>query len=654
MAKRTDTFKIDKEFLGQMVDKELSKAETWMRADLASEQADNLKYYYGQPFGNEVDGFSNIVTRDVLETVEGIMPDLMKIFTSGDQVVEFDPVGPADQESVEIQGRFINHVFMNRFGGYKLMYDWFKDALLMKNGIIKVGWDKREEVQFTNYEGLTEEEFKIMKDGSSEEEELQGTSYELDSHSKNDDGTYDIRVKITKQRGRPDIEVIPSEEFRIRERSKSIQDSSFVAHVTEKTVGELLEMGYEEKELEGAIAARHRDISAVPHARFSNPDESTQYAEAISGSRFELFLEVADAYIRLYDPEDGKIKLYWCLQVGQECIDFEEVDRVPMISIAPIMMPHKHTGVAVADLVRDIQEIRSEIMRQTLNNLKLQNAGRYTAVEGQVNLQDLIDNKIGGIIRQKVAGAVGRLETPQLSPMTIPILEGLDIQKENRTGVSRMTQGLDDNALNSHQTVGAVTTMMTAAQGKILLIARNFAETGVKELFVELYNQIREYQTTPDILPIEGRFAIVNPPEWRDRYDVHINVGIGNNSKDQQLLHLSAIGNMISGIQQTEFGYLIQAENVFNLASEFIRNSGYISPAKFISNPANVEPPEPAPDPELIRAQADAGAKKAGAENDQGKLQLEGAKHLWDKKVNAAEVSLEATQDRPVGIDTGK
>jgi hypothetical protein len=325
------------------------------------------------------------------------------------------------------------------------------------------------------------------------------------------------------------------------------------------------------------------------------------------------------------------------------------------------MMPHKFTGVAVADLVRDIQEIRSTVFRQMLDNLALQNSGRYTAVEGQVNLQDLIDNRIGGIVRQKMPGAVSRLDTPDLSQFTIPVLQQLDTLKEDRTGVSRMTAGLDSSALSSHQTASAVNQVMSAAQGKILLIARNFAETGVKELFIEMYNQIREHQTTPDLVPISGRYALVNPKEWIERYDVHVTVGIGNGNKDQQLHHLGQISQLLQQIGGTEYKYLITAENVFNLASEFIKNSGYVNPTKFISNPATTEKPQPEPNPILISAQAqqldaqtNQGKKQADAQNDQGKLQLEGDKFLWEKKVNAAEVVMEDSQKRPVGLGDGK
>lgn len=659
----SDYEKIDEEYLAKIINSELSSAVSWSGSDLADEQESNLDYYYGSKFGNEEAGFSQVVTRDVLETVEGILPDLMKIFTSGDQVVEFDAVGPHDEDQVQIEGQYINHIFMNRGNGYKVLYDWFKDALLMKNGIIKVGWDSKEQVQFREYQGLNQAEFDVLEKGESEEEFYLGSNYTIDSYEKYkiDDVTYyDCRIKIVRQRGIPIVECIPSEEFRIKERSTSIKDAKFVAHVTNKTVGELMEEGYDEEDLESTSS--YYDYSSVADSRFQNPSEQTWAGRGDQGgNEYEREVLHAECWIKCYDEDSNKVKLYHCIQIGTKCIEYEEVDRVPLISLSPIMMPHKFTGIAVADLVRDIQEIRSTVFRQMLDNLALQNSGRYTAVEGQVNLQDLIDNRIGGIIRQKMPGAVGRLDTPDLSQFTIPVLEQLDLQKENRTGVSRMTAGLDQSALSSHQTAAAVNQVMTAAQGKILLIARNFAETGVKELFLELYNLIREYQTTPDLVPINGRYALVNPEEWIERYDVHVTVGIGNGNKDQQLFHLSQIGQMLDSVKNSEFGYLITADNVVHLVNEFIKNSGYKNPEKFISSPAKVQKPEQQPSPEQIQAQAAMmnaqtnQAKVQGEMQEKGqRLQLDAQKFDWSKKIDAAEVTLEDAQKRAVGLQTGK
>jgi hypothetical protein len=649
--------KISYEFLAGVINGELGLANGWLNNDLEQEQEEALDLYFGKKFGNEEEGFSQVVTRDVLETVEGIMPDLMKIFASGDEVVQFDPIGPHDEEQVEIEGNYINHIFMNRGKGYSILYNWFKDALLMKNGLIRTGWDSKEQIQFREYEGLTEEEYQILEDGESDEDIYFGTVYEIDSSEtyKVDDVTYyDCRVKITRMRGVPDIDPVPSENFFIKERSKDIQSSKFVAVVEYKTKGELIEEGYSEEDIEAAVISVY-DYENIADSRFSKPNEPTwQGYNSLNGSEYDREVQVAECWVKVFDTEDRKVKKYRCIQLGRTCVEYEEVDRTPIISLSPISVPHKFTGVSIPDLVKDIQEIRSTVFRQMLDNLALQNSGRYTAVEGQVNLQDLIDNKIGGIVRQKMPGAVARLDTPDLSQFTIPVLEQLNVFKEERTGVSRFQQGLDDNALKSHQGTGSVQTMMTAAQNKILLIARNFAETGVKELFVELYNLIREHQTTPDLVPLNGRYALVNPEEWIERYDAHVTVGIGNGNKDQQLFHLTQIGQLLQQIQSGPYGYLIQADNVFKLASEFIKNSGYVNPVEFISNPATVEPPPPPPNPELIEAETNRFEAESKDTIEKEKLGLSYQEFDWNKKKDAAEVSIEATQDRPVGIGDGK
>jgi hypothetical protein len=645
--------KIDLEYVESTVNLELSDAESWMESDLAGEAEKNIDYYNGEPFGNESDGFSQVVTRDVFETVEGIMPELMKIFTSGDNVVEFDPVGPGDEQRVFLEGRYIDHVFMNRFEGYKLLYNWFKDALMVKNGYIKTGWEAKEEVQFRHFEGIEEEELDALKDGFTGADDLDGVEWELDSWEEvefNDEVTFNARVKLTRMRGKPCIENIPFEEFKIKERSVDIKDAGFVAWTTTKTVGELLELGFDEDDIEDASPASKNE-SQVKDARFKSPSESTRGNEDVGSSDYDREVDYMEAWTRMYCHEEGRVKLIHSFHVGSTCLDFEETDRCPIISLVPMMTPHRHVGMCPADLVRDIQEIRSVIMRQMLDNLALQNAGRYTAVEGQVNYQDLIDNKIGGVIRQKMPGAVQRLDTPDLSQFTIPVLEGLEMQKENRTGVSRMTHGLDSNALNSHQTAGAVNAVMSAAQAKILLIARNFAETGVKELFIELYNLIREYQTTPDLIPVQGRFAVINPAEWIDRHDVHVTVGIGNGNKDQQLMHLNNINQMMGMIKQSEQGYMVTDQNVYNLASETIKNSGYDDPNKFITNPELLEKPEPGPSPEMIAAQA----QMTRSQTEQAKEKYRQEKEFpWQQKTDVAELGMEAQQERPVGIGDGK
>ena len=651
---------ITNEDLSEIVRRELSSADSWSNGDLADQQAEALDYYYGEPFGDEEDGFSSVVTRDTLKTVEGIMPSLMKVFASGDTFVEFEPTGAEDEEAAQQATDYLNYIFDKRCDGFNVLYTWFKDALLMKNGLVEVSWTQDELCDIENFVGIEDSEVLALE----EDENLEIVNKEVNEEDPN---LYDVTVRRDNYRGRPVVDNIPSSEFRIKARSKSIKDADFVARVQEVSIGSLVDYGFSREDVS---AGHHSSLikNQVEDARFGDVEEVNDF-----GNNTEV--EYVKAWVKAFDEAEEKMKLFEVHMVGNVVLEKEEVGTIPVINLSPIMMPHKFTGVSVADLVKDIQEIRSKMWRHTLDNLALSNAGRYAAVENQVNLQDLIDNRIGGIVREKVQGAVRQLPVPQLGQATFPFLNELDKEREDRVGVSRMNQGLDPSALTSNTAATAVNQVMTASQEKIQLIARIFAETGVKELFLQLYRLSRTNNTEVDIVKLRGRFVPVAPYDWKDRYDMAVTVGLGNQNKDQQLMHLNNIATMLRGIGETQGGYLIQPQHIHSLASEFIKNAGYRNPAKFIGDPSQVKPPEPQQSPDMIAAQgesqkdmADAQLKQVQAQAQQAEAQLkqtelqiklenmkfEREKFEWMKKKEAAELGLEAVQKRPVGIGDSK
>jgi hypothetical protein len=651
---------ITDEVLAQLVSQELDSADSWANSDLSDQQSEALDYYYGKPFGDEEDGFSSVVTRDTLKTVEGIMPSLMKVFASGDTFVEFEPVGAEDEEAAQQATDYLNYVFDKRCDGFNVLYTWFKDALLMKNGLVEVSWEEDELCDIENFEGIEDSEVQALE----ADENLEIVEKEINEEDPN---LYDVTVRRDYNRGRPVVDNIPSSEFRIKARSKSIKDADFVARVQEVSIGSLIDAGYNKDDITTGHSSNLAKTE-VEDSRFGDVDETIEYSN-------DTLAEYVKSWIKVFDDEDEKMKLFEVHTVGNVVLEKQEVGTVPVINLSPIMMPHKFTGVSVADLVKDIQEIRSKMWRHTLDNLALSNAGRYAAVENQVNLQDLIDNRIGGIVREKVQGAVRQLPVPQLGQATFPFLNELDKEREDRVGVSRMTQGLDPSALTSNTAATAVNQVMTAAQEKIQLIARIFAETGVKELFLQLYRLIRTNNSEVDIVKLRGRFVPVAPYDWKDRFDMAVTVGLGNQNKDQQLMHLNNIATMLRGVGETQGGYLIQPQHIHALASEFIKNAGYRNPAKFIGDPSQVKPPEPQPSPDMIAAQGEsqkdiadaqlkqvqAAAQQAEAQLKQTELQIklenmkfEREKFEWMKKKEAAELGLEAVQKRPVGIGDSK
>ena len=225
--------------------------------------------------------------------------------------------------------------------------------------------------------------------------------------------------------------------------------------------------------------------------------------------------------------------------MGSKVLENDEIDSVPFVSLTPVKIPHKFFGLSIADLVMDLQLMKSTLMRNLMDNMYNQNFGRYAVLEGQANLDDLLTQRPGGVVRVKSPNAVTPLVTPPLEPYSFQMLEYLDGVRESRAGVSKMSQGMNDNALTSHTTATAVNAVMSAAQSRVELIARNFAETGVKDLMATIYTLLYKNQDKQRVVMLRNEWVPVRPDVWNDKYDCTVSVALGQGNKDQQMMHLS-------------------------------------------------------------------------------------------------------------------
>ena len=491
-----------------------------------------MEYYYGQPFGNEVEGRSQFVDSTVADTIEWIKPSLMRVFASGDEMVKFSPHGPEDVAMAEQATDYVNYVFTKDNPGWEIMYSWFTDALLSKNGIVKVWWDEYEDSQREEYNGLDEMSFMALI-GSEEVEVIEHTEYEGEGYGQEMGGQqgsgmlHDVVIKRSAYNGKIKIENVPPSEFLISREAKSIQDARFVCHRVQKTLSELREM-YPDENLEP------EDLSAGEDDEFSIFGERAARFEFDESSNFNLGEAQTEEALRLYwlhesffltdYDNDGITELRKVCTVGDYVLQNDEIDSIPFVSITPIKIPHKFFGMSVADLVMDLQLMKSTLMRNLMDNMYNQNFGRYAVLEGQANLDDLLTQRPGGVVRVKSPNAVMPLTTPALEPYSFQMLEYLDGVRESRAGVSRMSQGMNENALTSRTTATAVNAVMSAAQSRVELIARNFAETGVKDLMKTIYELLLKNQDKERVIMLRNEWVPVRPDAWNDKADCTVSV----------------------------------------------------------------------------------------------------------------------------------
>ena len=619
--------------LAAHVEQEIQGALGYGDGKLTRQRTDAMDRYYGKKYGNEQEGRSQIVTRDVADVIEWIMPSLMKIFTGGDKVVQFEPQGPEDVEMAKQATDYTNYVIMKQNPGFSIIYSWFKDALLQKNGIVKHFWDDTTEVTREEYKNLTEEEFtSLLIDDDIEivEHTANGTE-ELVEGQLPQPITHDAVVKRTRESGQVCIEPVPPEEFLINKYAKGIEDARFVGHRVKKTKSELLAQGYPKAKLERAFSAQEAEWKSERLARFDYDGDSSYPNGDIDDGVW-----VTECYIRVDFDNDGIDELRKITKVGDELLDNEAVDSVPFSSLTPVPMPHKFYGLSIYDLISDLQLIKTTLMRNLLDNMYLTNNGRYEVVEGQANLDDLMTSRPGGIVRVRTPGAVSPLATPQLDQNSFNMLGYLDSIREERTGVNKNSMGIGDGGLKSHQTATGVAQVMTAAQQKIELIARVFAETGMKDLANSVYQLVQKFESPEKIVRLNNKWTTLYPAEWKEKMDCTAQVGLGFGNKDMNLMHLGQLAQTIQMVaQHPAAGMMIKPKNVYNLIAEQIKAMGMKNVEDFITDPGEGDLPEQGPSPEEQAKQAEMQLKAEELKIKMQKLQTESALKQKEMELDA-------------------
>ena len=628
--------------------------------EISKQRETAMEYYYGLPFGNEVEGRSQFVDSTVADTIEWIKPSLMRVFASGDEMVKFSPHGPEDVLMAEQATDYVNYVFTKDNPGWEILYSWFTDALLSKNGIVKVWWDEYSEEQREEYSGLDDIGIQalLMDEGV---EVIEHTAYEDSAGYGGEAGgvpqmLHDVVIKRTNYDGRIKIENVPPSEFLISREAKHINDARFVCHRVKKTLSELREM-YPDENLgpEDLSSGEYDDV--FPGERESRFGFDNTSGFTFGESEHEEALRsywLHESFLKTDFNSDGIAELRKVCTVGDKVLQNDEIDSIPFVSITPVKIPHKFFGLSVADLVMDLQLMKSTLTRNLMDNMYNQNFGRYAVIEGQANLDDLLTQRPGGVVRVKAPGAVTRLDTPTLEPYSFEMLKYIDGIRESRAGVTKYSQGMNENALTSHTTATAVNAVMTAAQSRVELIARNFAETGVKDLMRTIYELLLKNQDKQRTIMLRNQWIPVRPDSWKDKYDCTVSVALGNGSKDQQMAHLSQMLSFAGQSMQGGLG-IVTEQNMYNLGAALVKAMGFQNVSDFLTDPSQAQPKGPSPQEQMAQTElqikkGELDVKVAETQIKQQKVQLDAAKFQADTAMKAAEIQLEAEQERPVGI----
>tara|TARA_R110000824_G_scaffold179188_4_gene359343 strand:+ start:57 stop:2036 length:1980 start_codon:yes stop_codon:yes gene_type:complete len=656
MAKQA---KITESQLLSTIKQEVQSAIGYGGDRVSVQQEHAQEYYFGDKPEPISEGRSSYVDHSVQDSIEWMKPSLMRVFASGDHVVTFNPIDEQDVGSAEQATDYCNHVFLKQNNGWKVLLDWFHDALLLKNGFVKCWYDYSEEKEREEYKRLTDLEFEAL---------LMDEAVEVIEHTENEeDGgemplvLHDVIIIRTNDLGRIRIENISPNEVLIARESQSIQESRFVCHRVKKTVTELREMGFDINPEDLSDTGEMDELSPARLAKYSYDDTWNVgiwgNAEALNEDQSTWTYWLHECYIKTDWDNDGLAELRKVCIIGDTILENVAVDRIPIITITPLPIPGKVYGLGIADLVMPIQRVKTSIMRNVLDSMALSNHPRISVVEGMVNLDDLLTQRVGGVVRTKAPNAIMPLPNQPLEQHTFGLIEYLDGVREARTGVSRMSQGLSKDALTSHTTATAVNQVMNASHSRLELIARNFAQTGVKELFETMYALLQQNQDKKEVVRLRNEWIEVRPTQWQDKMDATVSVGVGSGNKDQQVAHLSNLLQLASQSMQGGLP-LFNVQNMYNIISELVKAQGFMNVSDYVTNPESIPPAEPqGPDPQQQMAQAEMQIKGQELEIKSGELELKRAalqQKAQEAEVDAVlrqeELNLERDQNRAVAI----
>lgn len=577
-----------------------------IQQDIASDREDAIKRYRGEKYGDEQKGRSQVVSRDVADTVDGVLANVVRPFVSGDTLVQFDPIGPEDEEAAQQETDYVNHIVLDRSNGFLMLSTSVKDALLLRNGYVRVTWTKRDDVRLETYYGMSEEEFKAI---------LADADVEVAQHSEVLDQQGSTLHDLVVRRKRPteyaEVQAVPPDDMLVGERTTcpSLQEADFVQYRPKVTISYLRQQGYE---IDDDINDDDSLESLEDTARRRFGTQGTKYEDETDDPSRRLVM-FKETFIRIDRDGDGIAELRRVCAVGMNLLSDEETDIIPIASFTGTLMQHQHLGVSLYDQVADLAELKTALLRQFMDGKYLANNSRTAIDQNKVNVADLLISRPGGIVR--VDG------TPMDSMMPLPVtdtgpsalqgLEYLDSVRENRTGYTRYAQGMGSDSLINKTATGLLNAT-SQSQLRLEMVARTIAETGLRDVFRIVHAITLKHATKAEKIRLRNKWVLVDPRTWFKRSDLSINIGLGTGTPDVQLARLQGLAPLLQ--QATAMG-LSGPQEAYNYGVEVIKAAGFKNPDKFLK-PPQIDPqtgqakmPPPPPNP-LVQAEE---AKQQGA-----------------------------------------
>ena len=624
----------------------VTNAISFVESEIAEDRIKSQRYFEGEVDIGQEDGRSKIVATKVRDTIRAIKPSLMRVFLSSENAVEFVPSDQNDVKSAEQATKYVNYRF-NELNGYTVLNDVIHDALVKKTGVIKVWWEDNTKQEFYNYTNVTEEEMTVIvnePDVEVIEQSMEMTMEMGEDGMEMEMPQYSLKVSYKKEKGKLMMASVPPEEFVIDRNAKSLDDAYVVAHRTEMRVSDLVQMGYDFEEMANLSGLSNDDTyqDSEQFERKGYEQEDTEQSTDISMKR----VAVTEAYMRMDKEGTGIASMYKILMAGgdNKLLECEPYGDIPFAVFEVDPEPHTFFGRSVADLVMNDQDSATAMMRGMMDNVALTNSPRQGYVQGQVNVDDLMNNEIGGLVRMKSPQALVDIATPFVAGQVLTAMQYLDDAIEAKTGVTRASMGLDPDAL---QNTSATAARLQAQQGsaQIETMARNLAEGGLKQLFKLMLHLLVENSCEETLMRLHGEFVPLDPRSWNTDMDVSINVGLGTGKEESKAVALNQALTMQMQIWSTygSSNGLVTMTGLRNTLGDMLALSGIKNVDRYF------EPMTPEKEQQLIMQQQQQEQQNQQMSEAEALVQAE--QYKADKQAEMNMLKLQIDAQKAIAVD---
>lgn len=636
---------MDDSELEAMIGQEITDAVSYVDSDLSPIRAMATRYYRGDPFGNEEEGRSQVVAMETRDTISAMMPSLMRVFFGSENVVEFMPRGPEDVKNAQQATDYANYVFSNDNNGFMVAYATFKDALARKCGIMEAVWEESEEVRIEQYSGLDDATLQLlMQEPEAEmkivvsypDEAMQGAMQidQMTGEPLPPAMLHDVEIKRVVKSGRIRVSDVAPEELILSRQALDFENAPIIGRRKMATVAELIAIGYDEDEVMEYVGTSDLADNEEALARHALNNQQFQDQSANPMEQRVLYCEV---YARVDFDGDGIPELRKICTMGA---GYEVKRNLPSAYIPFVAFPcdpEPHTSPleagSIFDITHDIQEIKSEILRNTLDSLAQSIHPRTAIVEGQVNIDDVLNNETGAVIRMRAPNMVQTFAQPFVGQAAFPMLDYVDSIKEDRTGMSKAAMGLNADALQS-STRAAVAATISASQGRLELTSRLLAE-GIKTLFKKILFLTVTHQDKARMIRLRNEWVQIDPRSWDTSMDVTVNIGLGNGDTNEKLAALTTIAAKQEQAL-TQLGVnnpLVTPHQYARTLRKIVELSGFKDASMYfndIPEDWKPEPQQPKATPEEVLAKVQAESIQADIQKKAAELELKRQQMMLD------------------------